>query len=47
VIADDRDEVLGILLAKDLLRFFAERQSGNLRIEDYLRPPVFIPRASG
>lgn len=45
VIGDDRDEVLGILLAKDLLRYFGDEQRGELRIEDYLRPAAVIPES--
>jgi magnesium and cobalt transporter len=41
----DRDEVLGILLAKDLLRYFANEARGELRIEDYLRPASVIPES--
>ncbi|HRQ35546.1 MAG: CBS domain-containing protein [Xanthomonadaceae bacterium] len=41
---EDRDEVLGILLAKDLLRAVAEgRQPGTLR--ELLRPAVLIPES--
>ena len=32
VIGEDRDEVVGILLAKDLLRFFAENSGGRFNI---------------
>jgi magnesium and cobalt transporter len=45
VIGEDRDEVLGVLLAKDLLRYFGNEQRGELRIEDYLRPPAVIPES--
>jgi magnesium and cobalt transporter len=45
VIGDDRDEVLGVLLAKDLLRFFRNEPHGELRIEDYLRPAAVIPES--
>ena len=45
VIGEDRDEVLGILLAKDLLRFFADREDEVLRIEDYLRSVSVIPES--
>ena len=45
VIADDRDEVMGILLAKDLLRFFAEEDQQRFRIKECLRPAVFIPES--
>jgi magnesium and cobalt transporter len=45
VIADDRDEVIGILMAKDLLRFFAENGQERFRIKECLRPAVFIPES--
>jgi magnesium and cobalt transporter len=45
VIGEDRDEVLGVLLAKDLLRYFNSEQRDELRIEDYLRPAVVIPES--
>ncbi|MFU8821177.1 MAG: HlyC/CorC family transporter [Gammaproteobacteria bacterium] len=45
VIADDRDEVIGILLAKDLLRYFAEIGDERFRIKECLRPAVFIPES--
>jgi len=38
----DRDKVIGVLLAKDLLRYYAE-ESFNVR--DMLRPAVFIPES--
>jgi magnesium and cobalt transporter len=38
----NRDEVIGILLAKDLLRFYAGE---NVRIREMLRPAVFIPES--
>jgi magnesium and cobalt transporter len=45
VIGEDRDEVLGILLAKDLLRYFSNESRGALRIEEYLRPAAVIPES--
>jgi magnesium and cobalt transporter len=42
VFEDNRDNVIGILLAKDLLRFYAE-ESFNVR--EMLRPAVFVPEA--
>ena len=42
VVDGDRDDVLGILLAKDLLRMQIE-EDFNLR--DWLRPAVFIPKS--
>ena len=45
VIGEDRDEVLGILLAKDLLRFFSNHAEGDLEVDRYLRPPAVIPES--
>ena len=44
VIGEDRDEVEGILLAKDLLRFYAEG-SGPFDLKALLRPAVVIPES--
>jgi len=44
VIGEDRDEVEGILLAKDLLRYYAEN-SGPLDIRALVRPAVVIPES--
>jgi magnesium and cobalt transporter len=40
---DDRDEILGILLAKDLLRVWAQGHPPNVR--ELLRPAVLIPES--
>jgi len=45
VIDDDRDRVLGILLAKDLLRYFDSSTSRGYNLRDILRPAVFIPES--
>ena len=42
VINGDRDKVLGVLLAKDLLRIHTEK---NFDLRDWLRPVVFIPES--
>ncbi|MCB1893668.1 MAG: CBS domain-containing protein [Zoogloeaceae bacterium] len=42
VVGEGKDDVIGVLLAKDLLRFFAGREF-NLR--DMLRPAVFVPES--
>jgi magnesium and cobalt transporter len=42
VVDGDLDEVIGILLAKDLLRVYAGQE---LRIREILRPAVFIPES--
>ncbi len=44
VIGEDRDEVEGVLLAKDLLRHYAEN-GGPLNIRELLRPAVVIPES--
>jgi magnesium and cobalt transporter len=44
VIGEDRDEVEGILLAKDLLRHYAE-DSGPFKLKSLLRPAVVIPES--
>ena len=46
VIKDDKDEVIGILMAKDLLRFFVQDGNG-FHVEKILRPAVFIPESKG
>jgi magnesium and cobalt transporter len=45
VVGEDRDEVAGILLAKDLLRYFVEDSEGSFDIRECLRPAVFIPES--
>lgn len=42
VIGENKDDVIGILLAKDLLRYCAERE---FDLRDMLRPAVFIPES--
>ncbi|HEY9150827.1 MAG: HlyC/CorC family transporter [Gammaproteobacteria bacterium] len=45
VIGESRDEVLGILLAKDLLRYFVAGNEEAFNIREVLRPAVFIPES--
>jgi len=46
VVGDSRDDVEGILLAKDLLRLRAAEQAGEaLEMQDFLRPAAFIPES--
>ncbi|MCG8325673.1 MAG: CBS domain-containing protein [Thiotrichales bacterium] len=46
VISGHKDEVIGILLAKDLLSAFAEDDdSENIDIKDMMRPAVFVPES--
>jgi magnesium and cobalt transporter len=44
VIGEDRDQILGILLAKDLLRLQAENAE-EFEIREYMRPVVFVPES--
>jgi magnesium and cobalt transporter len=45
VIGEDRDEVLGVLLAKDLLRLFGEDAGKDLAIKTLLRSATVIPES--
>ncbi len=52
VVGDSRDEIVGILLAKDLLAYIGERDAQptegsdrHFRLNDLLRPAVFIPES--
>jgi magnesium and cobalt transporter len=45
VTGEDRDEVLGILLAKDLLRFFGSDTAKDVPIRKLLRQAVVIPES--
>ncbi|MEO8417626.1 MAG: transporter associated domain-containing protein [Methylophilaceae bacterium] len=42
VIDENKDDVIGILLAKDLLRYYAGE---DFNVRDMLRPAVFIPES--
>ena len=42
VVGENKDDVIGILLAKDLLRYYASHESN---VRDMLRPAVFIPES--
>src|SRR5689334_9314002 len=43
VIGESKDDVIGILLAKELLNYYANPEAFNLR--DTLRPAVFVPES--
>lgn len=45
VIGDSRDEVVGILLAKDMLWYYMEGQRDSFNIRELLRPASFIPES--
>lgn len=44
-VGENRDEVVGILLAKDLLPYFLEGDEPRFNLRDILRPAVFIPES--
>ncbi len=45
VVGDNRDEIIGVLLAKDMLRFCSEKSREQFELRDILRPAVFIPES--
>jgi len=45
VIGDNRDDIEGIILAKDMLNFFAKEDHQSLDLKEYIRPAVFIPES--
>jgi magnesium and cobalt transporter len=44
-VGENRDEVIGILLAKDLLPYFLDGENTRFNLRDILRPAVFIPES--
>ena len=45
VVGDNRDEVVGVLLAKDLLRHCRVGHDTPFDLQDMLRSPVFVPES--
>ncbi len=45
VIGENKDEVLGIILAKDLLPYAAQMDGGDFNIRDLLRPAMVVPES--
>ena len=45
VIGDNQDDVIGVLLAKDLLPLALENELDWPRIREVLRPPTFVPES--
>lgn len=43
VIGEDRDEVVGVLLAKDILRYFVEASGEAFDLRQFIRPAIIIP----
>jgi len=45
VMDQDRDDIVGILLAKDLLRLTTAQARERFDIREYMRPAVFVPES--
>jgi hemolysin (HlyC) family protein len=45
VMDEDRDDIVGILLAKDLLRLCQTEARERFDIREYMRPAVFVPES--
>jgi len=45
VMDDDRDDIVGILLAKDLLRLYIAEVRERFDIREYMRPAIFVPES--
>lgn len=45
VLAENSDSIIGILLAKDLLRFAAQENSDNFDLKNIVRPATFVPES--
>ncbi|MFI4957220.1 MAG: HlyC/CorC family transporter [Gammaproteobacteria bacterium] len=45
VVSEDKDTIVGILLAKDILKHLFARHDEYFDINEYMRPPVFVPES--
>ena len=45
VVNTHHDDVIGILLAKDLLKYCFQKETKHFNIQDSLRPAVFVPQS--
>jgi len=45
VYAEDRTEVVGTMLAKDLLKYCFSDEMGTFQIRDVMRPAIFVPES--
>jgi magnesium and cobalt transporter len=45
VMDEDREKIVGILLAKDLLRLAAASEDAPFDIKEFMRPTVFVPES--
>ena len=45
VVDNEKDQIIGILLAKDLLRYFDDDNKQRFNLRDLMRPVVFVPES--
>jgi len=45
VIGDSRDEVIGVLLAKDMLLYAFQKEGKQVDVREIMRPAVFVPES--
>lgn len=45
VVGEDKDTIVGILLAKDILKHLFARHDEAFNIQEYMRPAVFVPES--
>lgn len=45
VVDNEKDQIIGILMAKDLLRFFDDDNKQKFNLRDLTRPVVFVPES--
>ena len=45
VMDEDREKIVGVLLAKDLLRLAAQDDGSQFDIKEFMRQPVFVPES--
>lgn len=45
IVGEDKDHLVGILLAKDLLGHLYHHQDDDFNIRDFMRPAVFVPES--
>lgn len=45
VMDEDREKIVGVLLAKDLLRLAAQKDGTQFDIKEFMRPAVFVPES--
>lgn len=45
VVDNEKDQIVGILLAKDLLRYFDDENKPRFNLRDLTRPVVFVPES--